>query len=400
MATAPATAPTTTPMATSPATAPTTTLLTGNAAAAWGARLSKVDVVPNFPITPQTEIIETISNWIANGELDTEFLKMESEHSVMSAAVSASATGSRVFTASSSQGLLLMHEMLYIASGLRLPIVMVNVSRGLSAPVTLWSDHNDILAQRDSGWVHYYCQNNQEVLDTVIQTYKVAENSQVQLPVVINMDGFILSFTREPLSIPSQQLATKFVGKRKPSHYLNPKKPESFGAAVLAEYMYFKNQQYLAAKNVFKVDKIVSAEWKKLTGRQYKPIEAYRTSDAKKILVTTNSMSTVAKAAVDDLRKKGQKVGLARIRMYRPFPEKQLTSTLSNSSKIGVVDADMSTGSGGIIANDVKAALYSTGSRPPVHEFIAGLGGKPLTKAHFIKMFKKMDAKPSETWIY
>jgi len=376
------------------------TLLTGNAAAAWGARLSRAEVIPNYPITPQTEIIETISRWIADGEFDAEFLKMDSEHSVMSAAVGSSAGGSRVFTATSSQGLLLMHEMLYIASGLRLPIVMVNVSRGLSAPVTLWSDHNDILGQRDSGWVHYYCQNNQEVLDTVIMAYKLAEDRNVQLPVAINMDGFVLSFTREPTSIPNPSLASRFLPRRKTKYFLDPENPKSFGAAVLAEYMYFKNQQYLASKNVFKIDKKVSEQWKKLTGRTYLPIETYRTSDAKKILVTTNSMSTIARATVNDLRRKGQKVGLARIRMYRPLPSKQLVSALSSAEAIGIADSDTSAGSGGIVANDVKAALYDAGSRTPATTFIAGLGGKPLTKSHFTGMFNKMGAKTRELWIY
>jgi pyruvate ferredoxin oxidoreductase alpha subunit len=203
-------------------------MITGNGAAAWGARLARAEIIPNFPITPQTAIIEEIASWIASGEMDADFLPMESEHSVISALAAASSAGTRVFSATSSQGLLLMTEMMFVTSGLRLPVILVNVSRGLSAPITLWSDHNDVLVQRDSGWLQIFCSNNQEVLDSVVMGYKIAENSEVLLPMMINLDGFILSATREPVDIPSQDEIDDFLPAYNPKHtILDPKEPMS-----------------------------------------------------------------------------------------------------------------------------------------------------------------------------
>ncbi|MEM5812431.1 MAG: pyruvate synthase, partial [Candidatus Aenigmatarchaeota archaeon] len=300
------------------------TLLDGNSAAAWGGRLSRVQVVPNFPVTPQTELIEKFAEWKAKGEWKGEFLPVESEHSVLSAAIAASAAGARVFTGSSSQGLMLMHEMVYVASGMRVPVVMINVSRGLSAPITLWPDHNDILDQRDSGWLIFFCENNQEVLDTVIQSYKICEDVRVMLPAFINMEGFVLSYTREPTEIPEQKKVDRFLPKYRPKVLIDIEKPMALGIGVMKEYPYFRSQAYLAQKNAVGVIEEVHKEWFKRFGREYGLIEKFMIDGAKAALVIMGSNSTIAKAAIKSLRSKGFPIGLLRIRVYRPFPKEEI----------------------------------------------------------------------------
>jgi pyruvate ferredoxin oxidoreductase alpha subunit len=364
------------------------TLLDGNASAAWGARLARVQVVPNFPITPQTEIIETIAKWKANGEFDGEFVPVESEHSVLSACVASAATGARTFTGSSSQGLLLMHEVIYIASGLRLPIVMVNVSRGLSAPITLWPDHNDILDQRDSGWLMFFCERNQEVLDTIIQAYKICEDRRVLLPAFINMEGFFLSFTREPVIIPDQRKVDKFLPKYSPKVFLDPKKPMAEGIGVMKEYPYFREQVHLAHKNALKVIKEVQNEWYKEFGRRYYLIEPYMMEDAEATLIILGSNATIAKSAVKKLRSKGKKIGLLRIRLFRPFPREELIKLLAGVKAVGVIDQNIAPGFGGIMYNEVKSALYDF--KIPISNFIISLGGKYVSEKEFEDFGKKV----------
>ncbi len=353
------------------------TLLDGNASAAWGARLSRVQVVPNFPITPQTEIIETIAKWISDGVFKTEFLRAESEHSVMSAAVAASATGARVFTASSSQGLLLMHEVLYIASGMRLPIVMVNVSRGLSAPITLWPDHNDILDQRDSGWLMFFSETNQEVLDSVIMLYKICESRNVLLPAFINMDGFYQSYTREPVVIPDQKKVDKFLPPRKAKVVLDPEKPMAQGVGVMEEYPYFREQVHLAHKNALKVIEEVSKDWGKMFGRKYDLVESYMMDDADACLISIGANTTIAKAAVKKMRDEGKKIGLLRIRVFRPFPKDLLRKLVENVKAVGVIDQNVAPGSGGILFHEIRSALYGKGIS--ISNFICALGGRPIS---------------------
>jgi len=331
------------------------TLMDGNTAAAWGVRLSNVKIVPNFPITPQTEIIETLAKWNGTGEWKGEFVPMESEHSVLSAAIASEATGARTFTASSSQGLLLMHEMHYIASGMRLPIVMANCSRGLSAPITLWSDQNDILAMRDSGWMIFFAKNNQEVLDIIIQSYKIAEDKNILLPAIVNMEGFILSYTREPTIIPSQKDVNSFLPEYKPEVLLNINKPMSLGTPVLNEYMYFKTQQRKAFLNALKIIPSVFKDFKKHFGRAYSMTEEYKTKDADIIFVVVGSLNTIIQSRVDDLRKEGIKAGVLRILCYRPFPEKQIKTALKNCEKVIVIENNISPGSGGILYPEIKS---------------------------------------------
>ncbi|MBW3003701.1 pyruvate ferredoxin oxidoreductase [Candidatus Woesearchaeota archaeon] len=363
-------------------------LIDGNKAAAIAARLARVQSVPCFPITPQTEIIETIQKWKVNGEFSGQFNQVESEHSVMSAAIGSAMTGARTFTATSSQGLLLMHEMLPIASGTRTPMVMVNVSRGLSAPITLWPDHNDILAMRDSGWIIIFCETNQEVLDSVIMGYKVGENPILNLPVIVNMDGFIHSYTREIVEVPDQKLVDKFLPKFNLEIKLDVKKPRTLGIPVMAEYMKYRAQLHRAQLDAFPIIQKAQAEWKKLTGRGYDILESYRLKDAEACLVIMGPNTTIARSAVDKMRKQGKKVGLLRIRVYRPFPEKQIKDALDGIKKIAVIDQSICPGMSGILYPEIKMALYD--SKAIVSNYIVGLGGALVSDEGFIQIFKEI----------
>lgn len=371
-------------------------LIDGNAAAAWGARLSRVQVFPNFPITPQTEIIETFAKWKANKEWNGELVFMESEHSVLSAAIASQATGTRTFTASSSQGLMLMHEMHYVAAGMRLPIVMVNCSRGLSAPITLWPDHNDFLALRDTGWIMLFAKNNQEVLDSVIQAYKIAENRNVLLPVIINMEGFILSYTSEPTLIPEQNKVDKFLPKHEPKTILDPKKPMSIGTPVMEQYMYFRSQVHKAQMNSLKVIKNVGKDFKKSFGRKYDLIEKYKTDDAKLIFVAAGSLCSTIQSAVDSLRKKKIKAGLLRLRCFRPFPTEEIIKVLKNCNNIAVIDNNISPGLGGIIYSEIQSILKNKN----ISDFIVSLGGKHIGRKDFEMIARKTLKKKGKFWVF
>lgn len=354
------------------------TLLDGNAAAAWGGRLARAQVVPNFPVTPQTELIEKFAEWKSKGEWKGEFLPVESEHSVLSAAIAASAAGARVFSGSSSQGLMLMHEMVYVASGMRAPVVMVNVSRALSAPITLWPDHNDILGQRDSGWLMFFCESNQEVLDTVIQSFRVCENPNVLLPAFVNMEGFVLSYTREPTQIPEQKAVDRFLPKYKPRIFLDPKKPMAMGIGVMKEYPYFRSQAYAAQKNALTIIQDVHKEWARRFDREYGLVEEFMMEGAQAALVSMGANSSIAKAAVKSLRSKGLPIGLMRIRVYRPFPKEQIKKALERTEAVGVIDQNLSPGYGGIVYPEIRDCLYGTGI--PISDFIIGLGGRQVSQ--------------------
>jgi len=367
-------------------------LIDGNKAAAVAARLSRVQCVPCFPITPQTEIIETIQKWKANGEFKGEFNQVESEHSVMSAAIGAAMTGARTFTATSSQGLLLMHEMLPIASGTRTPIVLVNVSRGISAPITLWPDHNDIMAMRDSGWITFICETNQEVLDSVIIAHKVSEDKNVLLPVIVNMDGFIHSYTREIVEIPDQSLVDKFLPKINLSIKLDVNSPKTLGIPVMSEYIKYRAQLHRAMLDSFKVIKKAHSDWYKLTKRKYDFVESYKMKDADVAIVIMGPNTTIARSAVDKLREKGIKAGIFRIRLFRPLPEAQIREGLSKVKNVIVVDQSISPGISGILYPEIKMALY--GSKSVVHNYILGLGGYVVTDETFIQIVN--DVKKSK----
>lgn len=364
-------------------------LLTGNGAAAWGARLSNVDYIPAFPITPQTEIIETIAAWIDNNDMASRMVTLESEHSMITAAGAASVTGVRVFTATSSQGLLYGIEMMYNVAGWRAPFVMVNVSRGLSAPITLEPDHNDVLAARDSGFLQIHCATCQEVLDSTLIAYRLAEHERVRLPVIVNQDGFYLSFTREPVEVPDARLASKFVGEFNPENMrFRASSPSSQAVAVLGggPYSYFRYETHLAAMQALAVYEDIANEFNELFGRHYPAMESYQLDDAEYAFVMMDCFATKAKDAVDRLRDNGVKIGLLRPRLLRPFPEQQIQQALSGKKAVAVIDQNISMGKGGVLHTEVASALYGNGDAPILASFIGGLGGRDISAEEFYQI--------------
>jgi len=378
----------------------TRTMLTGNAAAAWGARLAGVDYIPAFPITPQTEIIETLARWCQNGELAAKLVMMDSEHSMLAAALGAAGGGVRVFTATSSQGFLYGFEMLYAIAGLRLPLVLVNVSRALAHPIALEPDHNDVLSGRDSGFLQFHCETSQEVLDSILIAYRLAEHQKVLLPVIVNLDGFYLSFTREPVEIPELEKVKDFLPGFAPEYpVLSGKEPVALGAAVLDSslYSYFKHQMHRAAEAALEVYPQIAADFAKQFGRRHDAIDEFMLDDAEYVIVMTNSFASMGKAEVKRLRRQGKKVGLARLRMVRPFPHAALQRVLHGRRGVAVIDQNISVGKGGILFSEIASALYSLADRPPILlSFIGGLGGRRFRAGEFDEMLRKMEA-PSET---
>jgi pyruvate ferredoxin oxidoreductase alpha subunit len=367
----------------------TRSLLTGNAAAAWGARLAAADYLPAFPITPQTEIIETLGRWIGSGEMDARMVMMDSEHSMLTAAGAAAATGVRVFTATSSQGLLYAMEMLFTVAGWRAPFVLVNVSRGLSAPITLEPDHNDVLAARDAGFLQLHCASVQEVVDGVLMAYRLGEDPRVRLPVIVNLDGFYLSFTREPAELPDPEAARAFVGDYDPQGVaFRASHPVSQAVAVLGggPYSYFRYEMHRAAQNALQVYDEVAADFEQRFGRAWPAVECYRSDDAEVVFVMLGSFATKAMAAVDALREDGQRVGLVRPRMLRPFPAEALRSALAGKRAAAVVDQNLSLGYGGILHGELCSALYGQPGAPMLVSFVGGLGGRDIRAEEFFEM--------------
>ena len=365
-------------------------LLTGNAAAAWGARLAAVDYIPAFPITPQTEIIETLGGWIDSGKMDGRMVTLESEHSMITAAGAAAATGVRVFSATSSQGLLHAMEMLYTVAGWRVPFVLVNVSRGLSAPITLGADHSDILAARDSGFLQIHCADCQEVLDSVLMAYRLAEDPALRLPVLVNLDGFYLSFTREPVSLPDQSTVGKFLPPFDAQNiHFTASAPQSQAVAVLggSPYSYFRYESHLAALNGIAVYQQVATEFANLFGRQWDAVENYRTDDAEIVFYMMGSFATKAKEAVDRLREAGQQIGLVRPRLLRPFPAEIVAGLLAGKQGVIVIDQNLSMGQGGVLHTELTSSLYGKPEAPGIIiSFIGGLGGRDISAEEFYEM--------------
>jgi pyruvate ferredoxin oxidoreductase alpha subunit len=362
-------------------------LLTGNASAAWGARLAEVDYVPAFPITPQTEIIENLAAWFDNGHMQGKLVTLDSEHSMLMAAGAAAATGVRVFTATSSQGLVYGMEALYTIAGWRVPLVLVNVSRGLSAPITLGPDHNDVLAARDTGFIQIHAETCQEVLDSILIAYRIAEDPRVYLPVLVNLDGFFLSFTREAVEIPEPADVRRFLPAFEPKHpVFRGSHPVAQGVAVLdgPTYSYFRYQMHYAVENARQVHAEAADDFERIFGRRYTGVEHFRTDDADTILVMAGSFATQGKAAVNRARARGQRVGLIRQRLVRPHPHQELVEALSGRRAVGVLDQNISPGLGGILYHELAASLATADRRPQVlRSFIGGLGGKEITQAEF-----------------
>lgn len=354
-------------------------VLMGNHAVSYGARLARVEVIAAYPITPQTQIVEELSELCANGELDAKFIKVESEHSAMASCMGASAAGARAFTATSSQGLALMHELLHFASGSRLPIVLANVNRAMGPGWNIWTEQTDSLAQRDTGWLQFYCENNQEVLDTVIQSFKIAE--QLALPVMMVLDAFILSHTYEVVDVPERELIDKFLPPYTPEFKMDVDDPHAFGALVTPDNYY--EIRYKMQKTMEKAPEIVTQvgkEYGEIVGRRYDMLETYMCDDAELVIVAAGTLVSNSRAVVQEYRSKGIKLGLLKIRMFRPFPAEQVRKILLHIPKIAVIDRNISFGASGIFFQELKAALYGQDgvSEAKIFGFIIGLGGRDV----------------------
>ncbi len=362
---------------------------TGNYIAAKAAVMAKPDVVAAYPITPQTTVVEAIASFIKSGEYKGEFICVESEHSAMSACIGAAATGVRTFTATSSHGLLLMHEMLHWAALARLPVVMCNINRVIGPGWNIWADENDSISQRDTGWIQFYCSSNQEIFDTVIQAFKLGENRDVVLPVMISYNAFILSHTSMPAEIPNQKDIDDYLGRYKPLWKVDPKNPITFGNIIMPEhYEKIRRAMQDAHENAKKLIPKITKEWENKFGRfNGDLIEKYKCEDAETILLAMGAIAAESKVAIDYLRREGCKIGLARIRTFRPFPNEEIVK-LAKKADLIVIDRNISCGNEGALFTEVKSALYKK-SNVKVTGFIAGLGGKDVTYNHIIDMYKK-----------
>ncbi len=357
-------------------------VMVGNHAVAWGVRLARVEVISAYPITPQTQVVEKLSEMCADGTLPARFIKVESEHSAMAAVIGASATGVRAFTASSSHGLLYMHEMLHWAGGGRLPIVMADINRAVGPGWNIWTDQNDSLSQRDTGWVQLYCETNQEVLDTTVMAFKLAE--QLNVPVMLMLDGFYLSHTAEPVDVPDQELVDRFLPKRVASYKLDVDSPHAFGALVRPDaYMEMRWLQQDALNKVPQALEAIEKDWLRMFGRSYGAVEAYRAEGAELLLVTSGTVTSTARPVVDARRAAGEAVGLLKVKMFRPFPTAQLRDALRGVPRVAVLDRNVSPGHGGIFAEELRSALYDLpdAERPELFGFVLGLGGRDVTPA-------------------
>ena len=361
---------------------------TGNYIAAKAAVMCKPDVVPAYPITPQTTLVEGIANYVASGEYKGEYICVESEHSAMSACIGASAAGVRTFTGTSSHGLLLMHEMLHWAALSRMPIVMCNINRVIGPGWNIWADENDSISQRDTGWIQFYCSSNQEIFDTIIQSFKLAENEKILLPVMINYNAFILSHTSMPVNIPSQKEIDRYLPKYKPKWKLDVDNPITFGNIILpADYEKVRKAMQDAHDNALKLIPEIADDWKKKFGRFHGDlIEKYKCEGAEHILLSMGAIGAESKVAIDNLRKNGMKIGLARVRTFRPFPSEEIFK-LSKKADLIVIDRNISCGGEGAVFSEVKSALYGK-SDSKVTGYIAGLGGKDVTFGDIEKICK------------
>ena len=377
-------------------------LLSGNHAVAWGARLARPQVIPVYPITPQSPIMEKLGDFHAAGEIDAEVLTPESEHSAMAAAIAASLAGARVFTATASQGILLMHELLHYAAGGRAPIVMFNVNRTVASPWAFWPDATDSLAQRDTGWIQIYSETPQESLDSTIQAYRVAES--VALPAMICHDAFYVSHAMEPVAVPDQALVDGYLPAYEPEHFVEPGRSESFGYVIdQATFNQTRRDLDNAMARVPGELEQADADWRELTGRGYGLVERYRLDDADTAIVTMGSMAGTARVAVDEMRAAGQRVGLLKVRLFRPFPEAAVRAALAGIGRAVVLDRNYSPGVGGMLHQELKSALFGlNGSAPQVHGLLAGVGGVNVTPAkirQFVADTSDRDPQSQSVWV-
>jgi 2-oxoisovalerate ferredoxin oxidoreductase alpha subunit len=362
---------------------------TGNYIAAKAAVMARPQVVAAYPITPQTTLVEGIANYLESGEFTGDYICVESEHSAMTACIGASEAGSRTFTATSAHGLLLMHEMLHWAALARLPIVICNINRVIGPGWNIWSDQNDSISQRDTGWIQFYCSSNQEIFDTIIQSYKLAENSKIVLPVMINYDAFIISHTSMPAYIPDQEEIDSFLPPLKPTWRLDVDNPIAHGTIIGTQYYEKLRKAMHDAQQEAKIlIPKIAKDWKKKFDRYHGALfEKYHCDDAEYILISMAAIGAESKVAIDNLRKQGIKIGLARLRTFRPFPTEEVVA-LGNQADLIIIDRNISIGSEGTMFNEIKAALYHQ-SDAKITGFIAGLGGKDVPFGDIEKMCKK-----------
>ncbi|MBA7699541.1 Pyruvate synthase subunit PorA [subsurface metagenome] len=380
-------------------------VLTGNVAVAYGAMLSDVQVVPAYPITPQTTIIEELATMQAEGLVDLDYIRVESEHSAMAACIGASMGGARAFTATCGQGLFLMHEMLHYATGARTPVVLANVNRAAAAPWSIWSDQTDSISQRETGWIQLYCEGNQEVLDTTIMAFKIAET--LRLPAMVVLDAFFLSHTSEPIDIPDRETVRDFLPPFDPGDlWLDPNNPRTFGGITMSDaYMEFRWQIQRDMEKAKGVITEVHEEFAKVFGRKYHQVEAYRAEDADVVMVVSGTVASTSRDAIDLLREKGQQVGMIKLKTLRPFPREEIVAVLKGKKKVAIIDRNFSPGATGIWAQEIRSALYELpeGDRPLIYGYIAGLGGRDISVKIIEGIYQKTlkDDRPDDVdmWI-
>jgi len=360
-------------------------------AAAEAAKLANTDVVAAYPITPQTHIVEHLAELVADGELDAEYIPVESEHSAMSACIGAAAAGARTFTATAGQGLELMHEVLYIASSMRLPVVMTVANRALSAPLSVWGDHSDVMSVRDTGWIQIFTENGQEVVDNVLCAFRIAEDQRVLLPVMVHLDGFHLSHVIEPILLPEQSEVDRFIPPNQYPLPLDPDKPVTMGdfgpPIIYSETKWAQEVNLRAAKETILQ---VWDEFGRLFQRHYSPVESYGSEDADVLLLTMGSFSETAAMAIDKLRAEGKSVGQIRLRLWRPFPFEEIRQAVKNAKVLVVLDRALSFGGpGGPVCSEIRSALYDQDNKPKIVSFVGGLGGRDITIAGFEEIVNK-----------
>jgi pyruvate ferredoxin oxidoreductase alpha subunit len=347
-------------------------------------KLANADVIAAYPITPQTHIVEHLAELVAQGELDAEFIPVESEHSAMSACLGSAAAGARTFTATAGQGLELMHEVVYVAASMRLPIVMAVTNRALSSPLSVWGDHSDVMAVRDTGWIQIFVENGQEAIDNILCAFRLAEDRRVLLPVMVHLDGFHLSHMVEPVVFPAQSEVNEFIPPYDYPFPLNPGKPVTMGD--FAPPVVFTEAKWAQEINLEKSKEFVLEVWQKFGekfGRYYHPVETYRCEDCDTLLMVMGSFSETAMMAVDKMREAGKKIGLFRLRLWRPFPYAELRETIRKAKTLIVLDRAISFGQEGPVASEIKSALYPLEKRPKVVGFVGGLGGRDVSPSDF-----------------
>lgn len=362
--------------------------LEGSHAASEAVRQANVDVVAAYPITPQTHIVEKLAEMVANGEIDAEFVPVESEHSAMTVCLGATAAGARSFTCTASQGLILMSEIVFIASAMRLPVLMILANRSLSGPLSIWADHSDAMVVRDSGWIQVFCETAQEVYDHVFHGYRVGEDPNVLHPYMMSVDGFLLTHVVEPVLLEPDDVVAHYLPPYNPRYRLDPERPVTMGAYGVPElFTEVKKAQDEALKETYPYILKAWDEWAELTGRHYRPVETYRTDGARVLLLTMGSVGQTASVAVDKMREAGMGVGLVKLRLWRPFPFEELRRAVLGAEHLLVMDRAVSFGGpGGPVSAEIKAALYGLEGAPRVHDFIVGLAGRDVTVEDFENM--------------